>query len=111
MAWLGSAPEPGTIGRATYYIPAFDLERYCPRGLIVAGTPVGRLTKGGLFGSFDPEAADGREVLAGFVFEDAPIYGREQLMGQVVERGPILRQQLPFPVDASAFERSACWLV
>ncbi|MFF7586732.1 head decoration protein [Kitasatospora purpeofusca] len=42
-----------------------------PYSRVLSGVPVGRITASGLYGAFDPTAADGRQVLAGVVNAEA----------------------------------------
>ncbi|WP_399932263.1 head decoration protein [Streptomyces kanamyceticus] len=43
-----------------------------PHGFVRSGVPVGGITASGLYGAYDPAADDGRAVLAGLVYAEAP---------------------------------------
>lgn len=75
-----------------------------PHEVILSGTPVGRVTRGGRLGPFDPEASDGREALFGFVRDDVHVRGRDRARCEVLVRGPVRFDRLRVSVPAEAFE-------
>ncbi|MFE4305681.1 head decoration protein [Streptomyces sp. NPDC056891] len=52
----------------THYVPSTDTSQ--PYSLFKSGVPVGKITASGLYGPFDKAAADGRQILAGFVLAE-----------------------------------------
>ncbi|MFD7733410.1 head decoration protein [Kitasatospora phosalacinea] len=53
----------------THYIASADPAQ--PYSRLLSGLPLGRITASGLYGPFDPAAADGRQNFAGLVFDEA----------------------------------------
>lgn len=74
-----------------------------PHEVIVSGTPVGRLDRGGRLGPFDLDASDGRGVLLGFVRDDVHVRGRDRARCEVLVRGPVCFDRLRVSVSAEAF--------
>ncbi|MFJ3630818.1 head decoration protein [Streptomyces sp. NPDC090112] len=76
-AWLGSLH--GTDSTETITLDVSKLtaahvqastDSSQPYSRVLSGVPVGKITASGLYGAFDPAAADGRQNLAGFVFAE-----------------------------------------
>lgn len=58
-----------TLSKNVHYVEPTASQ---PHGYVRSGVPVGRITDSGLYGLYDPEATDGRQVLAGLVYAEAP---------------------------------------
>lgn len=71
--WLqgGHGAEPGTN-------PSIDIDASTlPAGTktVPSGAVMGRITASGKFGLYDPDASDGRNVAAGFLFDTVSVNG------------------------------------
>nr|BFD90965.1 hypothetical protein KitaXyl93_23250 [Kitasatospora sp. Xyl93] len=53
----------------THYVASTDSTQ--PYSRLLSGLPLGKITASGLYGPYDPAATDGRQVLAGLVFDEA----------------------------------------
>jgi len=104
-SWLGSANSK-VLGfdSGEFDVDLFRGADLCPHGVILSGTAVCRLERGGRLGPFDVDATDGRGVLCGFVFGDVRVSGRTRVRGEVLVRGPVLVERLPGSVPTSAFD-------
>lgn len=76
-AWLGSPHGTGSTETITLDVSKLvaahvqaSIDPSQPYARVLSGVPVGKITASGLYGSFDPAAADGRQNLAGFVFAE-----------------------------------------
>lgn len=104
-SWLGTASSK-MLGFDTgeLDVQLFRDAGLSPHEVIMSGTPVGRVTRGGRLGPFDPEASDGRSVLFGFVRGDEHVRGRDRARCEVLVRGPVRVDRLRVSVSAEAFE-------
>ncbi|WP_329317933.1 head decoration protein [Streptomyces sp. NBC_01262] len=53
----------------THWVASTDTHQQYSR--VLSGVPVGKISASGLYGPYDPAAADGRQTLAGVVFAEA----------------------------------------
>ncbi|MHA7956299.1 head decoration protein [Streptomyces sp. L500] len=67
-----------------------------PHGFVRSGVPVGRITASGLYGLYDPEAKDGRQVLAGLVYAEA-LYtpGAKNIPAALFWHGSVKADRIP----------------
>lgn len=73
-----------------------------PYSRVLSGAPVGRITASGLYGSFDPAAADGRQSLAGFVFAErlyAP--SATKVPAALLWHGVVVTAKVPGGIDTT----------
>lgn len=103
QSWLASAHGTDTARPLTLDTSAFVPATHYPNGYFPSGLPLGRITATGLFGPYDNTAADGREVLAGFLFTavSAPSVNTIDPQGALFWHGAVVEAKLPRPVDAA----------
>lgn len=70
--WLGSAHGTTATRPITLDSALFDTADHYRFGWFPSGLPVGRINASGLYGPYDPDATDGRQVLAGFLLTSVP---------------------------------------
>ncbi|MFJ4668944.1 head decoration protein [Kitasatospora purpeofusca] len=73
-----------------------------PYSRLVSGIPLGRITASGLYGPFDPAAADGRQNFAGLVFEEtlfAP--GQPKIPCALLWHGVARTAKIPGGIDTT----------
>ncbi|MGB8946475.1 MAG: head decoration protein [Streptomyces sp.] len=71
-----------------------------PHGYVRSGVPVGRITASGLCGSYDPAANDGREILAGLVYAEAPFTpGSTKVPAALFWHGTVKVAKIPGGID------------
>ncbi|MEU7576774.1 head decoration protein [Streptomyces sp. NPDC041068] len=69
-------------------------------GFVRSGVPVGRITASGLYGAYDPAAEDGREVLAGLVYAEAPFTpGATKVPAALFWHGTVTTAKIPGGID------------
>lgn len=104
-SWLGTANSK-VLGfdSGELDVSLFRDAGLSPHEVILSGTPVGRLARGGRLGPFDQDADGGRDVLLGFVRGDVHVRGRDRARCDVLVRGPVRVDRLRVPVPAEAFE-------
>lgn len=79
-----------------------------PYSRLLSGVPVGRVTASGLFGPYDPAAADGRQVLAGLIFAEtlfAPT--QTKVAAALLWHGTVRTAKVPGGLDPSKIVPSA----
>lgn len=103
QSWLASAHGTDTARPLTLDTSAFVAGTHYPNGYFPSGLPLGRITATGLYGPYDNTAADGREVLAGFLFTAvaAPSVNTVDPQGALFWHGAVVEAKLPRPVDAA----------
>ncbi|MFD7341784.1 head decoration protein [Streptomyces violascens] len=105
--WLASrhgtdATETVTLdltkfAKATHYVAPSASQ---PHGYVRSGVPVGRITASGLYGPYDPAAKDGREVLAGLVYAEAPFTpGTTKVPAALFWHGTVKTAKIPGGID------------
>lgn len=72
--WLLSphGTDPGTTPGVTLDVSAFTAATHYPRGFILSGIVLGKITASGLYGPYDDTATDGRQTAAGIL-----LFGRK----------------------------------
>ncbi|WSV31897.1 head decoration protein [Streptomyces sp. NBC_01017] len=103
QSWLASAHGTDTAKPLTLDTSAFVPATHYPNGYFPSGLPLGKITATGLYGPYDNTAADGREVLAGFLFTavSAPSVNTVDPQGALFWHGAVVEAKLPRPVDAA----------
>ncbi|MEU3783441.1 head decoration protein [Streptomyces sp900129855] len=87
-----------------HYSPGHETQ---PRCCFTSGIPLGRVTATGLYGPWDAEACDGREVFAGVLLVEvhfAP--GSRRTAGALHWHGVVAAAQLPCGFDPDSVTRS-----
>lgn len=101
QTWLGSAHATDTGRTITIDTETLDTEDHYRHGWIPSGLPVGMVTASGLYGPYDPQAEDGREVLAGFVLASVP--GPKEsgnpVGASLLDHGRVITGRLPVELD------------
>lgn len=103
QSWLG-ASHGTDVGRSiTLDSSAFTAGTHYPNGYIRSGTPLGKITASGLYGPYNNAAADGTEVLAGFLL--TPVKPGSpttvDVGGALFEHGRVVEANLPIAIDAA----------
>lgn len=103
QSWLGSAHGTNAAPSITLDTSAFTAGTHYPNGYFVSGLALGKITATGLYGPYSDAAADGREVLAGFLFcaVKAPAVTTVDVQGALLEHGRVIAARLPVAVDAA----------
>ncbi|GAA2084796.1 hypothetical protein GCM10009759_04110 [Kitasatospora saccharophila] len=71
-----------------------------PYSRVLSGIPLGKVTASGLYGPFDPAAVDGRQVLAGFTFEEALFApGQPKIAAALLWHGVVRAAKVPGGID------------
>lgn len=96
-SWLASAHGTDATRTITLDVSAFTSGAHYPRGYLPSGLPLGRIAATGLYGPYDPNAGDGRQVLAGFLFASikAPASSSIDVAGALLEHGKVIASKLP----------------
>lgn len=95
QSWLGSAHGIWNCRTVTLDISTFTEATHYPDGYIPSGTALAIV--GGLAVPFDSAAADGSEVLAGFLFTDAKVHAglTEDIPAPMLDHGRVKTANLP----------------
>ena len=75
--WLGSAHGTQATESITLDTTKFTAGTHAPNGFLPSGTPLGKITASGKYGPYTPAAADGTDVLAGFLFGGVKFDGNQ----------------------------------
>lgn len=95
-SWLQSTHGLDMNLSVTLNLALFDAEDHYPDGSIRSGTDLGIVTASGLYGPYDADATDGREVLAGHLYEDEKVNAGSTKAGVALFRhGSVRRDNLP----------------
>ncbi|WP_240351358.1 head decoration protein [Streptomyces olivoreticuli] len=71
-----------------------------PYGYVRSGVPVARIVASGLYGPYDPEAKDGRQLLAGLVYTEAPYTpGSRNIPAALYWHGSVHTGHIPGGID------------
>ncbi|MEV4741593.1 head decoration protein [Streptomyces sp. NPDC049555] len=71
-----------------------------PHGFVRSGVPVGRIAASGLYGPYDPAATDGRQVLAGLIYAEAPYTpGTKNVPAALFWHGSVKTAHIPGGID------------
>lgn len=107
-SWLRGphGTEPGANANITLDIPAFaDLY---PNGFIPSGILVGKITASEKFGPYDPDAVDGTETPAGFLFGSLTVEaGASVVGGALFDHGYVNADRLPVDSGKGALDEAA----
>lgn len=103
QSWIGAAHGIDLARSITLDTSAFVAGTHYPDGYIRSGTPLGRITATGLYGPYDNAAADGREVLAGFLLTPTKpgAVATTDVGGALYEHGRVVEANLPIAIDAA----------
>lgn len=103
QSWLGSEHGTQATESITLDVSTFTPATHYPAGYFKSGIPLGKITAGGKFGPYDNAAADGREVLVGFLFAavGAPTANTVDVGAALFVHGKVRESRLPVAVDAA----------
>lgn len=104
QTWLGSAHGTDAARSVTLDVDTFVSGTHYPNGYLPSGIPLGKITADGTYGLYDPEADDGRAVLAGFLFTTQAVNaGAESIVAPMLDHGKVILANLPVAIaDAAA---------
>ena len=97
-SWLGSAHGTEATRTITLDVSTFTEADHYPNGFIPSGIAVGRITASNLYGPYDNAATDGREVLAGHIFDAVKVRTDDTTINvgaALFEHGKVLVANLP----------------
>jgi len=103
-SWLLSShgTEPGTTPSCSLDIAAFTEADHFPNGYIPSGIVLGVITATGLYGPYDPAAADGTETAVGHLFGSLTVNtGSTKVGGAYLVHGFVSRAKLPIDAGTS----------
>lgn len=104
--------DPGvwTRGSVTLDVSTFTQATHYPTGYIPSGTLLGKITATGLYGPYDADATDGREVAAGLLWDSTTVTGTEEA-APIWLTGFVREEKLPANsgIDAAAKTALAAW--
>lgn len=92
QSWLAS--EHGTDSTRSVTIDYSKLGSAVSDKTLKSGTPLGRISASKLYGLFDPDATDGRQVLAGFLFTTQKVDGAN-VVAPLLEHGKVWAAKCP----------------
>lgn len=104
QSWIGASHGIDMARSITLDTSTFVEGTHYPDGYIRSGTPLGRITATGLYGPYDNAAADGREVLAGFLMTPTKpgAVPTTDVGAALFEHGRVVEANLPIAIDALA---------
>jgi hypothetical protein len=103
QSWLASAHGTDAARSITLDTSAFTSGTHYPNGYFPSGLPLGKITASGKYAPYNNAAADGTEVLAGFLFTSvkAPSVNTIDPQGALLWHGAVVESKLPIAVDAA----------
>jgi hypothetical protein len=103
QSWLGSAHGTDAARTVTLDTSAFTAGTHYPDGYFKSGIPLGKITATGKYGPYNDAAADGSEVLAGFLFcaVDIPSVTTTDIGAAMLVHGVVIESKLPVAVNAA----------
>lgn len=103
QSWLASAHGTNNARSITLDTSAFTSGTHYPNGYFPSGLPLGKITATGKYGPYNDAAADGTEVLAGFLMTaiDAPGVNTIDPQGALLWHGAVIEAKLPVAVNAN----------
>jgi hypothetical protein len=103
QSWLGSAHGTDAARTVTLDTSAFTAGTHYPDGYFKSGIPLGKITTTGKYGPYNDAAADGTEVLAGFLFcaVDIPSATTTDIGAAMLVHGVVIESKLPVVVNAA----------
>ncbi|MBD0741919.1 head decoration protein [Streptomyces sp. CBMA152] len=85
------------FSKNTHYVEAAPGQIH---GYVRSGVPVGRITASSLYGPYDPAATDGRAILAGLVYAEAPFTpGTTKVAAALFWHGTVSTAKIPGGID------------
>lgn len=110
-SWLAS--EHGTDHKpsVTLDVSKFVQATHYPKGYIASGTVVGKVTATGLYGPYDKDATDGREVAAGHLFNSVSVVGDTKVGNAILVHGFVTEAKLPTNHGLDAGAKTALSLI
>jgi hypothetical protein len=108
QSWLGSAHGTSSAQSITLQMSSFTAATHFPNGYLPSGLPLGKYTSGANAGKYGPvtdAAADGSQVLAGFLFTAvaAPRSTTATVVnGALLDHGRVILARLPIAPSAAA---------
>lgn len=107
--WGPHGTEPGTTPSITLDISKFTAGTHYPNGFIPSGTVLGKITASGLYGPYEPAAADGRQTAVGLLF--SLVVPRtdtsKPIGGALLVHGFVNAAKLPFQSGIGALDANA----
>ena len=95
-SWLGSRDGTDVTQTVTLDTSTFTEATHFPDGYIPSGTVLGRITATDLWGPYDDDATDGREVGVGFLYSNTKVRTGGPTVGAPIHwRGVIRADRLP----------------
>ncbi|MGW6531469.1 head decoration protein [Streptomyces venezuelae] len=103
QSWLASAHGTDNGRSITLDTSTFTAGTHYPTGHFPSGLPLGKITATGKYGPYNNAAADGTEVLAGFLLTavDAPSANTIDPQGVLFWHGAVVEAKLPVAVDSA----------
>ena len=104
-SWLASAHGTTATRTVTLDVSTFTAGTHFPDGYIPSGVVLAQITSSGLFGPYDDDAVDGREVAVGHLFNSTKVEdGGADVGAPLLEHGFVLEDNLPegHGLDAAA---------
>ncbi|MFJ8430474.1 head decoration protein [Kitasatospora sp. NPDC094019] len=90
----------------THYVASTDSTQ--PYSRLLSGIPLGKISASGLYGPYDPAAADGRQILAGLVFDEALFApGQPRIPCALLWHGVARTSKVPGGIDTTKITPSA----
>lgn len=101
--WIGAAHGIDMARSITLDTSAFTAATHYPNGYFRSGTPLGKITATGLYGPYNNAAADGTDVLAGFLVAPvkAPASNLTDVGAALYEHGRVVEANLPIAIDTA----------
>lgn len=103
QSWLGSAHGTDAARTVTLDTSAFTAGTHYPNGYFPSGLPLAKITATGKYGPYNDAAADGTEVLVGFLLcaVDAPSVNTIDVGAAMLDHGRVVEAKLPIAVNAN----------
>lgn len=100
-SWLGSAHGLDSTETITLDASLFDEETHYPDGYLPSGLNLAKVTATSLYGPYDADATDGREVFEGHLVAPRPVDGQARIVAAELTHGKVRAANLPIPLDAA----------
>lgn len=102
-AWLGSFHGTNNGQSVTLDPAECDFATLAPNGYLPSGTALAKVDGSDLYGTYDADALDGRQNIAGFLLEDRPVFTNNMPV-PMLAHGTIRVAKLPAAVSQSALD-------
>ncbi|GAA1154442.1 hypothetical protein F4556_005007 [Kitasatospora gansuensis] len=97
--------DASKLTAGTHYVASTDPTQ--PYSRVLSGVPLGKITASGLYGPYDPAAADGRQILAGLVFDEALFApGQPKIPCALLWHGSARASKIPGGIDVTKITAS-----